>query len=333
MRAALSEARESFRWFVRAMGILAVLLSVGCTGHKADDGDGREDPHPDTAIGPRRWSFVEAGDALTCGIDLHGRVECWGLVGVDGGSDTGPGGSAYDDSVLYPPALRFQSIALGMNWFNYDSGDHGCGLLTGGGAACWGHDRFGETNPPDDVFVQIEADGGASWGVTAEGELRCWGSCDALPSEPYRSVSEVYGYGAALAANGDVETWHGYGYSDTTVRGPFASATGGTLSCGIREDASMTCWWASDPGEPSSQKLVPAGAFAQVCGSGDFDCALSVDGGAVCFGEWASEEIRNVPAVRLTQISCGSTHACGVTSDHEIVCWGNMSHGQGTPPD
>ena len=315
------------------MGNLALLLSLGCTEQKTGDTDRREDPHPDTAVGRRRWAFVEAGDRLTCGIDLRGRAECWGLEGVDGGGDTGPGGTYYDYSVLIPPALSFDTIALGMSWWTYDSGNHACGLLTGGGVACWGHERTNENEPPAELFVQVEADGGGSWAVTPEGELRCWGDCNIVPSEPYRFVSEVFGYGAALNTYGDAETWHGYGYPGATVRGPFAALTGGMLSCGIREDGSLTCWWASQPDDTSAQKYAPAGAFSQVCSSWDFNCALSVAGAAVCFGVGPSEDILNVPAVSFTQISCGSSHACGVTPDHEIVCWGDLSHGQGTPPN
>ncbi|MBV9110706.1 MAG: Ig-like domain-containing protein [Gemmatimonadetes bacterium] len=114
---------------------------------------------------------MAVGNTRTCGADATGRAMCWG-----GGSIT--------RQVLNTQA-RFTALAEEQYF--------GCGLTGTGEAWCWGTNEYGQlgTNPtlvgnaPDPVrvlqapaFVRIDTGFGAVCGITAPGDLLCWGDND-----------------------------------------------------------------------------------------------------------------------------------------------------------
>lgn len=120
------------------------------------------------------------------------------------------------------------------------------------------------------------------------------------------------------------------------MEGPFVGGSIGSFVCGILTSGELHCWDVNDPSDPRLDPFVPSGQFTAVCvnDATAWACAIGVDGHPTCFAapDATPTNIVEVPDVTLTQISCGLSHACGVTPDHTIVCWGDTSHGQGTPP-
>ena len=115
--------------------------------------------------------------------------------------------------------------------------------------------------------------------------------------------------------------------------GPFVTISVGAWACGLRPDSILDCW---DPGFPENDArytgFTPSGPFTSVSVGGNAACALQPDGHPVCFGPDPDRPEYDVPDVSLVQISCGTYNVCGVTADHAIVCWGDNTYGQSTPP-
>ena len=115
--------------------------------------------------------------------------------------------------------------------------------------------------------------------------------------------------------------------------GPFTTVSVGGVACALRPDGTLFCW---EPGFPEYDAeyaaVTPAGTFTAVSAGRKAACALKPDGHPVCFGLEADRPEYDVPDVSLTQISCGGYHVCGVNADHTVVCWGDNTYGQSTPP-
>lgn len=120
-------------------------------------------------------------------------------------------------------------------------------------------------------------------------------------------------------------------------------------SCSVSDAGVPTCWGAV----PLDPKAVPATGLADIKAGSGFSCALlasaSVTSGSViCWGgnnEFSQtgtntslnpgQPIRALRAnlsgadlVIATQIAMGARHACAVTRDAEVYCWGDAGQGQ-----
>jgi alpha-tubulin suppressor-like RCC1 family protein len=98
------------------------------------------------------------------------------------------------------------------------------------------------------------------------------------------------------------------------------------------------------PGGPAAAPALAAAAlasaFTQVSAGGDFNCGLTSDGRAYCWGTNSNGELgdgtresRNVPTavsggLVFRNIAAGSFHTCGVTTDDRLYCWGSNQFGR-----
>ena len=99
-------------------------------------------------------------------------------------------------------------------------------------------------------------------------------------------------------------------------------------TCGIRIDQTVACW-----GE-ALKYGIPTGAFVQIA-VGGVACARDVNSAIQCWGGTASEDatiLTDVPSSRLTQVSVGRYHACGILLQGTIECWGDKA-GKLASPD
>jgi hypothetical protein len=60
-------------------------------------------------------------------------------------------------------------------------------------------------------------------------------------------------------------------------------------------------------------------------------CGIKSDGTLICWGESSFGESTPPPGT-FTQVSAGAFHTCGVRSDGTLACWGLNDYGQATPP-
>ena len=87
--------------------------------------------------------------------------------------------------------------------------------------------------------------------------------------------------------------------------------------------ASPMTVFASYQPKPASPGPFTAIAADDVWGPSDHACALTTDGAITCWGTNASGE-SNTPDGRFTAVTVGGAHSCGVRTDRSITCWGEI---------
>lgn len=99
-----------------------------------------------------------------------------------------------------------------------------------------------------------------------------------------------------------------------SVVGWASVSVGGSTTCGVRSDASVTCWGA-DSWSPTGD------AFKSVSIGGVHACGVRTDGTVACWGANSSGQATPPPGV-FHSVSAGDAHTCGVRSDNTVACWG-----------
>ncbi|KAL7553235.1 hypothetical protein ACHAWF_016496 [Thalassiosira exigua] len=132
-------------------------------------------------------------------------------------------------------------------------------------------------------------------------------------------------------------------------------------SCGEHACGPAKCWGNNDRGQASPP---PGVMFQQVSSGGFFTCGLKAGGRVVCWGDidhpprsleslsgkelsdfkharrmqqeregWTGPSSRPVNGGDYyTQVSSGMKHACALSRDSEIHCWGRNDYGESSPP-
>jgi len=79
-------------------------------------------------------------------------------------------------------------------------------------------------------------------------------------------------------------------------------SAGGSHTCGILTDASVTCWGADQDGQASP----PAGTFAQVSAGWDHTCGVKTNGSVACWGADDADQAAPL-ADTFSQVSAGGS--------------------------
>ncbi|WP_419946576.1 RCC1 domain-containing protein [Candidatus Poriferisodalis sp.] len=107
----------------------------------------------------------------------------------------------------------------------------------------------------------------------------------------------------------------------------YTVAAGGTHSCAIGTDSTITCWGWNRGGRLDA----PAGTYTAVAAGGAHSCALGTDGAITCWGIDNMGQA-DAPVGTYTAVAAGSAHSCAVGTDSTITCWGNNGVGQADAP-
>ncbi len=276
---------------------LACDAPAGFTADLTDCDDA--DPAVISACG---WVQVSAAEFHTCGLQADGTITCFGYDGY---------------GECEPPAERFIAVSTGY--------EQSCGVLPGGALACWGRGDWGVPDPPVGTFTQVGVADQFACALSTEGTIQCWGDVPPglpVPSDAgYTAISMAGQAGCALDSAGNVQGW---GFAEPAT-GPFTAVEGGQYDCmALTPEGEIV-----DLGDRDTPSF-PAGVYSAVSlapyGDG---CALDASGHATCWGNVASS-----PDATFVSIAAGGTasHACGITADGELLCWGYDNHGQATPP-
>ncbi|MEV6487528.1 hypothetical protein AB0M20_02645 [Actinoplanes sp. NPDC051633] len=129
-------------------------------------------------------------------------------------------------------------------------------------------------------------------------------------------------------------------------------ATGADHTCVIKDNQDVACWGRNDVGqlgtgaaggsESTAQPVAGLGDVIDLAAGGDTTCAIDEDGAAWCWGSDADGQVGDAAAnsgstatpvkvdttEEFTQIDVGGRHACAVTEDGAVWCWGSDSDGQ-----
>jgi alpha-tubulin suppressor-like RCC1 family protein len=237
------------------------------------------------------------------------------------------------------------SIAVG--------GSHTCALTQQGRAYCWGYGGQGRlgNDSNENSLVPAPVAGGvtfatlaAGWhntcGLTRDGELFCWGGM----------------HGTGLPRIGGMEP--DIAFVPERVPGSlrFTQVTSGEAHvCAVAKTGQAYCWGGNEEGElgsgrTSERELKPvavAGNHSFVSLSAGYSgdtCGITSAGAAFCWGPNdfgahgnGTGKSSSVPVPvsgnhRFASISVGMAHACGVTVDAEIYCWGAVDSPRGGGP-
>jgi alpha-tubulin suppressor-like RCC1 family protein len=272
---------------------------------------------------------------------------------IEGGSDGAPGDAFVPPSESGPPEggpadsgpTSFGAavdVSVGTNV--------ACALTASGDVVCWGYDLQGDlqggtaniTPIPQKVtglpagVRSVSVGESSACAVTAAGGVLCWGAgTDGVLGNDATSDSatpvQVIGLTSGVTA---VSVGDGFACALTT-----GSSDGGDAGGG-----GVVCWgynyWGQLGSNPMTNSPVPvqvpgleSGVTAIAAGE-DSACAITVGGGAVCWGFNAYGQLGNdapdeyLPApvqvtgvTGVTSITVGGDFACAVASG-AVVCWG-----------
>jgi alpha-tubulin suppressor-like RCC1 family protein len=302
-----------------------------CDGDACDAGLACDDAACVSCIGA-----IEAGDRHTCVLRTDGELVCWGAndLGQLGDSDapfeplpvlavaTEP-----DDRIVEVSALR-----------------HTCVRSENGNVRCWGDNASNQVDPAPSPAVAPTtpatwapaslhiATGAAHTCAADTTNTTCWGS-----NAESQLSSAAAGPGPIVFANP--------GYEDLVL--------GGSHSCAILADETLSCWGSNGNGQLAQDPTVvpivvdaavialPAGVDALALGR-QHTCAL-VDGAVSCWGRNDLGQLgdgsgaqQNTPvavalppeAGPITAITAGTHHTCGIDDNDALWCWGSNDNGQ-----
>ena len=280
------------------------------------------------------FSAVSAGDLHTCGVRTDATITCWG---------------DNDDGQINAPSGSFSAVSAG--------GLHTCGVRTDATITCWGDNEFGQINAPSGSFNAVSAGLQHSCGLRASGTVTCWGNNSATPSGGFAAVSAGGSHTCGLRNDGTVTCWGGNQFGQTeTPQVQFASVVAPTAgtddsatfsaisadgfhSCGVKTDATITCWGSNGGGRADA----PSGTFTAVTVGYYHTCGLTTDATIKCWGSWTSLSFDNSiwpdlnsqgdgPRGAFSAVSAGERQTCALNTDGTITCWGRNDYGQSEPP-
>jgi hypothetical protein len=315
--------------------------SLGCWGDLGFNESGGVDIKT-LALPEARYKQVGLGIEHMCGVSFDGAVYCRGSNRF-GQLGTGNRSNSYDaDVAVQQNALVFTSIAVGAY--------HTCALTQQGQPFCWGsgnHGRLGNNSTEDSLvptpiatgqrglergrFVSLAAGMLNTCGLTSEGTLFCWGGM----------------HGTGLERLGGAEPPIAF----TPERVPGTErfrhvVSGRDHVCALNTSGRAFCWGGNEDGKlgigrTSEREFMPvpvAGNHTFVslaAGYGRDTCGITATGSAYCWGpnvngthgNGTTDNGSHVPVpvsgnLAFASLATGINHACGVSTDGQIYCWG-----------
>lgn len=307
--------------------------SQGQLGHS--DCVGTNAQKPIRTSGLNRYSKVVAGNGFSCALDLLGYAYCWGE------GENGVLGDGQKDPHIasYPQPVKGRQV-----YTDIVAGDrHVCAVDAVDNVFCWGDNSYGQLKHDSKTHAaltkptliasshgikRVFAGGNTTCGITSMVGLECWGELAKPPeSDPMPTAASVQQVSIGsrhvcliTLEQNEVQCW-GDGKSGRLGNGKIdghfvkkpktivleshfsAIAAGGAHTCAIRPDRKAFCWGDNSKGQLGIGKVAD-----QAVGQPT----------PVAF------------AANFTSIATGGKVSCGITSEDDLYCWGQLhSHGHG----
>ena len=182
-------------------------------------------------------------------------------------------------------------------------------------------------NPGQRVWVVVngEMSNVVTWGQSSP-------TVEPNPTTPggtFNAVTAGRGHTCGLKTDATITCWgnNASGQADAPS-GTFNAVTAGSWhSCGLKTDATITCWGNNRYGEADA----PGGTFSAVTGSWLHTCGLKTDATITCWGDNRSGQA-DAPSGTYQAVTAGEWHSCGLKTDATITCWGNNGYGRTDAP-
>lgn len=265
-------------------------------------------------------------------------LACWGYNGQGG---LGDGTLVSSSTPVSPVGLTDVVGVVGSS-----VGSHVCALRANGSVACWGDNGQGQlgtgevglslSSVPLEVagdaqFVGLSLGNNHSCGMTATGEVWCWGA----------NYNGELGSGFSRPLE---PTPHLLPNIDDAV----GLAAGNSLTCALHEGGEVSCLGFNDDGQvgngTTESPVAPTkvlnldNAVSVKVGPRNNACAVLDDGGVTCWGsnggffgidpeseDYVESSTVPVPVEGVTdvaQMSLSASNACALTSEGTVLCWG-----------
>jgi len=359
--------------------------TVSCWGYNGAGGLGdgtnsnRNTPTQTLSLGTNRGAVaISSGNSHTCAILDDGSVSCWGNNYFGGLGD----GTNTDQNIPTQTSI----LGTGRTAVAISSGAaYTCAVLNDASVSCWGWNQFSQlgdgtytdrntptqtssfgttTNPRTVALSERDFDG--------DGVLNIF---NVHPNLAYSEISISSGgsYTCAILDDGSVSCWGANGEGQLgngtttgrntpsqtsslgTGRTAVAISSGGSNTCAILDDGTVSCWGLNDNGQlgdgtttdqntPTQTSNHVTGRTAVAISSGTFHaCAILDDGNVSCWGDNGYGQLgdgtttdRNTPTQTSSfgigrtavAISTGVRHTCAILDDGSVSCWGNNALGQ-----
>ena len=325
-------------------GIWIVLLFTLCAlcGRPAPAGAAPAPAaRPDTAV--PSFKAIAAGGG-TCAITASGGVLCWGH------------GRPFPLPVSGLES-RVQAVAVGSS--------HACALTEAGAVKCWGRNSGGQlgdgttidrSTPVDAVGLTsgvqaVTAGYEHTCALTSGGGVKCWGQNDTGQLGDGTTVDHTTPVDVAGLAGGVQAVTAGGTLMQLSFKPPVIKSYGHT--CALTTSGAVLCWGANDSGQlgnaltpevhtPIAVPDLVTGVQAIAAGFGH-TCALTVDGGAKCWGANWSDQLGSGaglarPALAyviglergVQAIAAGGDHSCALMAGGGVKCWGRYPGDSGS---
>ena len=243
---------------------------------------------------------LATGNTHTCGLTESDGAQCWGRNGfgeLGNGLTLTANGVAATKSTPYPVSapVPFHVITAGAF--------HSCGLTdpgsegAGGDVFCWGsnhNQKVGPGDPLTPVPIPTAVPGVPKLSSLVSGSLH---NCGLSPS------GQAYCWGAnTLGQLGIGTISEGENVKPVATTVTFRTlAAGGYHTCGIEAGTNTVyCWGNNHRGQAGSS-----------VGTDPVTTPMAINGG-----------------FSFVEVATGWYHTCGVTTEEQLLCWGNNDLGQ-----
>lgn len=218
----------------------------GTTGGDATVGGGPFRTTPVAVAGGGTFATLTAGLWHTCGVTTNGAAFCWG---DSSGGQLGAGPTVVNSSTPLPVSGGFSFFSLSAG------GTETCGVVTGGGAYCWGSNGAGQLGNGSitSSAVPVAVAGGRTFttistgahhacALTADGAAYCWG---------WNAYGEL-GVGNNTGPDKCLSQFGACSMKPVAVTGGLkfaAVSAGGETTCGLTLSGATYCWGRNDVGQ------------------------------------------------------------------------------------
>lgn len=215
------------------------------------------------------------------------------------------------------------------------SSQHYVALTGAGVVACWGSNASGQCDVPAGLqgVVSVEAGGGFSIAVLADGSVRQWGAMYAQPTG-FGAVHSVSAsdnsFVLARRADGTAGAWGSSGVGAAEVvpadLGQVSQVSAGLyFGAALRANGTVACWGSNFYQQCNVPQGLSGVASIETSWGGVY--ALKNDGSVVAWGQAGVPPEVELGLIRCIDIGAGVTHAVFLLENRQLRCTGQFPGG------
>ena len=260
------------------------------------------------------YTDISANVLNSCAVRADGAIVCWGEISDN---DSTPGAKEKTEiKLLSGSEGPTYAIAMGLGY--------SCATTRDGASVeveCW--DENNESSKPPDDIVEVLSQSSDTFLAVATGRGH---SCALAANDAALAITaegDRIRRGSAFCWNAGTPkpggTDLGYNVKDNSYT---AISSGWSHSCGLRFDGTVECWgkleetstiplWDENT-SPDLWNAVPSGTFTAIASGGMHACALSINHTVKCWGDDYDGQTDAPAATAFKAISSGAFHSCGL---------------------